>query len=71
MGGVVVLILTLISLGMCFVLPLTPALWVHLPLTAWLSFAVLFNYYAAVTRDPGAFMLPLACFCRRCMCKTL
>lgn len=57
MTAVVVLIVTLISLGVYFLLPQSPGLWFHVPLTAWLSFIVLFNYHAAVTADSGVPLL--------------
>ncbi len=53
MTAVVALICTLVALGVAFVLPQWSGLWFHVPLTAWLTFSVLFNYHAAVTKDPG------------------
>ena len=65
-AAVVAVILTLISLGVTFVLPGTDPRfwWLHTALTAWLSFSVLFNYAAAVSKDPGRFSSNLHWVCR-------
>jgi hypothetical protein len=56
--GVCILIATLIGLGVTYILPQWSEMWwLHVPLTCWLSFVVIFFYWAAVMADPGGLLV--------------